>query len=702
MKRIVSVLLAVTLLFSLGVTVSAENESVISFKAENALYVHAVSGSDDTEAWSVWQCVHNEEYEDINADEKYFFLPTSADTKSVDIYNGFKESVSVNGTQIDAGKTAAVSYKENKEYTVKADEKEYTLRFIKSNAEAAVYVNNDNADKKGTDLFTYLSDDKSYTAAAAGAIVTPDGKIDNTPIKKIKGRGNTTWGKAKKPFNITYKDTVSIAGMDKGKKYSLLANYQDDSLSRNRFLYDLSDAVGMPYASDSRYVDFYINGYYWGSYQMAEKIEVGKNSLISDFSENDYLNKDGSVKEDFPFLCEVDAGATEEDYYVDLDNQLRVTIKAPELSKNDPGYNEVKKYVKSKFEKFSEILLGGDADVEPYADSDSVAKLFIINELGKNWDVGVSSFFFTYRQDENGKYKFYGSPVWDYDNSLGNANGIKEALNYIGVDDYTKPTGWWVRYTFPEELNSNIRKRAKEIWFESFVPAIEHFTGKKTDDLIGKEFYTADEYFNLVEKSAEMNYKSGWLLNTGSWIADHSSLTKADYDKEKNTYFIDKYATSYPQTFKGMYDYCRDWMVSRAAWISKELSDGDTIVETVDNGERIQPTAEAVQPSTEPQKSAVKKANTMKIKAKTVRAKASKKTVINKTKAFKITKAVGKLSFIKKSGNKKIKVSASGKITVKKGLKKGKLYKVKITVTAKGNAKYKAKSKTVTVKVKVK
>lgn len=60
--------------------------------------------------------------------------------------------------------------------------------------------------------------------------------------------------------------------MSKGKKFSLLANYQDDSLTRNRFLYDLADAVGTPYASDSRYVDFYSDGYYWGSYQMTERL----------------------------------------------------------------------------------------------------------------------------------------------------------------------------------------------------------------------------------------------------------------------------------------------------------------------------------------------------------------------------------------------------------------------------------------------
>lgn len=83
--------------------------------------------------------------------------------------------------------------------------------------------------------------------------------------------------------------------MDKCKKFSMLANYQDDSLSRNRFLYDLSDAVDMPYASDSRYVDFYSDGYYWGSYQMCQKIDTGKTNLLSDIDDKGYLNDDGSI-----------------------------------------------------------------------------------------------------------------------------------------------------------------------------------------------------------------------------------------------------------------------------------------------------------------------------------------------------------------------------------------------------------------------
>ena len=99
----------------------------------------------------------------------------------------------------------------------------------------------------------------------------------------------------------------------------------------------------------------------------------------------------------------------------------------------------------------------------------------------------------------------------------------------------------------------------------------------------------------------------------------------------------------------------------------------------------------------------VKRANTMTVKAKTITAKAKKNTTFKKAKAFTIKKAKGTVTFKRVSGDKKITINKkTGKITVKKGLKKGKTYKFKVKVTAKGNTTYKAKSKTVTVKVKIK
>jgi endo-1,4-beta-xylanase len=67
------------------------------------------------------------------------------------------------------------------------------------------------------------------------------------------------------------------------------------------------------------------------------------------------------------------------------------------------------------------------------------------------------------------------------------------------------------------------------------------------------------------------------------------------------------------------------------------------------------------------------------------------------------TKGQGTITYSKVSGNQKIAINQStGKVTVKKGLKKG-TYKVKVKVKAAGNANYKASAwKTVTFSVIVK
>ena len=533
-----------------SVSAAQTSTPTLSFKTQNALYAHAVSGSDDSDAWVAWQCEHNEDMEELNTNRKYFFLPSSVSSTSVELYNAYSKSVTVNNVTIPSGESREVSYTIDKAGNVTADGKTYSLTFLKSSAESAIYVNNSNADGNGKELISYLNEDKSNYSSATGAIVDKNGKIDNTSIKKIKGRGNSTWGKAKKPYNITYSDKVSIGGMSKGKKFSLLAD-----------------------------------GYYWGSYQMTEKIEVGKSALVNDIDDTAYLDADGNVNKDFPFLCEVDSGAVDgEDYYVKCDDGIKVTIKAPELSEGDKGYNEVKNYVREKYNAFHNAAKKADSDLSQYADVDSCAKLWLINELGKNWDSGVSSVYFVYKQDSDGNYKFFGSPVWDYDNALGNAAGSAWDLQNFGVKDYTQYSGWWCRFKDRQKRSQNssniinnisrntqVNKAAVNIWFEQFVPAINYFAGKTASYKGSDEFYTKTQYFDLLKDSGEMNYKSGWNIRTSSWICDHTSMNKADFDMTTGTYTVSNTKTSYNQgSFTDMYNYAADWMTSRAAWISSK------------------------------------------------------------------------------------------------------------------------------------
>ena len=97
----------------------------------------------------------------------------------------------------------------------------------------------------------------------------------------------------------------------------------------------------------------------------------------------------------------------------------------------------------------------------------------------------------------------------------------------------------------------------------------------------------------------------------------------------------------------------------------------------------------------------------MAIKAKSAKVKYSK--VKKKAQALAVSKVIkfskkgqGTLTYAKSSGNKKIAINKkTGKVTVKKGLKKG-TYKVKVKVKAAGNANYSASAKTVTFKIIIK
>lgn len=102
-----------------------------------------------------------------------------------------------------------------------------------------------------------------------------------------------------------------------------------------------------------------------------------------------------------------------------------------------------------------------------------------------------------------------------------------------------------------------------------------------------------------------------------------------------------------------------------------------------------------------------KATNTFKIKARTATVKFSavknKNQKLGVTKVIKFTnKGQGAKTYVKKSGNKKITIAKkTGKVTVKKGLKRG-TYKVKVKVKAAGTANYKASAwKVVTFTVTV-
>lgn len=132
-----------------------------------------------------------------------------------------------------------------------------------------------------------------------------------------------------------------------------------------------------------------------------------------------------------------------------------------------------------------------------------------------------------------------------------------------------------------------------------------------------------------------------------------------------------------------------------AKGIVKAVGIGKTIIRVSDpNGAEEQVHVKVIKAE---QKAKIK-GRTLAVKAATLK---KKNMTVKPAKVIKVSNAVGKVTYSRKSGSKKIVVRKNGKVTIKKGLKKG-TYKVKVNVKAAGSKNYKKFSKAVTFTVKVK
>ena len=104
----------------------------------------------------------------------------------------------------------------------------------------------------------------------------------------IRGRGNSSFlWYDKKPFRIKLDHQHKILGLKKAKSWVLLANYRDVTDMMNTFVFEMGEALGLPYTNHTRYVELFVNGDYRGIYQLTERVQRNKNLTAL----NDYLNR---------------------------------------------------------------------------------------------------------------------------------------------------------------------------------------------------------------------------------------------------------------------------------------------------------------------------------------------------------------------------------------------------------------------------
>lgn len=341
--------------------------------------------------------------------------------------------------------------------------KDADLTVMKSSGIATIYITTNSGSLDN------IYADKNHKERGNIRVIDENGREDvSLGLDYIKGRGNYSWNNwEKKPFKIKLSKNTSVLGLGLGKDYALIANASDATLIRNDIARKLEIALGIEYSSAGRFADLYINGDYMGNYYLCPSIEVGKGRIdITDMDETQKkvfsrLNEDAfkvyetsgmkgwNLPECVPditggYLVEREFIDRYELEYGSINNGF-VTEGNEHFVVHSPDYctvNEIN-YISDFFEKAEKEILGSK-EYGRYIDVPSFAKRYLVEELIRNYDGGVSSAFYYKDRDEIDP-RLHAGPGWDFDMTLG---------NYLDWMEYSSEDAEGITQLYLSEHNS--------------------------------------------------------------------------------------------------------------------------------------------------------------------------------------------------------------------------------------------------------
>ena len=290
----------------------------------------------------------------------------------------------------------------------------------------------------------------------------------------INVRGNSTSSYPKKPWKIKLDKKTEMFGIPRSKHWVLLANYNDQSMMRNKLAADFANDIGS-LGMRSTWVECVLNGEWQGTYQFGEQIRVDKervnvhdwegdagdiaeafakaNSLTDDQEEElatqleqnfawvtadtfSYLDRTNNVTltgqpstllkkftNDISggYLFEFSEEYDEVSKFTTSSGVLgvRTMMKSPEyLYTNTDMFNYCQNYLKKYWDactSWDGYNASEDKWIGDYCDYESMVNYWLVMEMFGNNDAVKKS---RYAYKEQGQKLVFG-PVWDFDWGVG-------------------------------------------------------------------------------------------------------------------------------------------------------------------------------------------------------------------------------------------------------------------------------------------
>ncbi|MDE7409943.1 MAG: CotH kinase family protein [Muribaculaceae bacterium] len=347
----------------------------------------------------------------------------------------------------------------------------------------------------------------------------------------IRGRGNSTWGLAKKPYRIKFDKKQEFLGSEhaKAKSWTLIANFADKSLMRNALAAHLGKFAGQPFTAAAQFVDLVLNGNYVGNYQVSDQVEVRKKRV--DIVEQEDPMTDGSNITG-GYLLEIDGFADSEPCKFTTTRGVKITIKSPDDEIIDPRQvNYIRTYIQN-FENalFSADFTNPEKGYRQYVDENTLLSWYVASELTANPDAFWSTYIYKNQDDP----KIYWGPLWDYDIAFNNCRRKGDMTRRMVLKDGygADLTGVWIRRMWEDPWFVNaVNEKWKSMVENGVEKYLLDFIDTKESELsasqildgklwpVNKRVY--DEYLLFSTYSATVDFLRKFVRERVSFLSEN-------------------------------------------------------------------------------------------------------------------------------------------------------------------------------------
>ncbi len=279
-------------------------------------------------------------------------------------------------------------------------------------------------------------------------------------LTEIKGRGNSTWGMAKKPYRLKFDEKIKFLGNEaKEKNWVLLANYADKTLMRNALAFETArNMMNFGFTPSVTFVDVVLNGENLGSYMLTDQVEVKPKRVPVTEQEATTTMSDAEITGGY--LIEVDGFANSEISWFQTTQGMKVTIKYPKDDEiNADQYTYISNYTQSmENAMFSTNFTDAELGWRKYIDEASMVDWYIACELFGNSDSWWSTYIYKERDDV---FKF--GPLWDFDIAFNNDDRLGDATTLMMRTNAHEPKTWISRWWQDAGFVSAVKARWEEL-----------------------------------------------------------------------------------------------------------------------------------------------------------------------------------------------------------------------------------------------